>query len=299
MLQRLHQRLGTAGMAVAVIALIAALGGTALAASGALTGKQKKEVEKIAKKVSKPGPAGAAGANGTNGKDGAEGKQGPEGKAGTNGTNGTNGDDGEPGKSVEALAIDPGEPECEEQGGAEYSVEGSGEFTQVCNGKEGSPWTAGGTLPPGATETGSWAFNQDLKTFTVEVGGVEEEITVGDDPILVPIGFAVPISGAMEPPHLHFDEGTALPCQFFNAQNELRNGTAGNPKAKPGELCVFTSAAGLTGTSFREISSIAGAELPGANRAGAMLVFNPPTAPAKGWGSFAVTGCGNAAFPCP
>jgi hypothetical protein len=98
MLHRVREKIGAAGMAVAIVALIVALGGTALAASGALTGKQKKEVEKIAKKYAgkpgAPGLPGTNGTNGTNGKDGAPGapgKEGPQGKPGEPGKDGTTG----------------------------------------------------------------------------------------------------------------------------------------------------------------------------------------------------------------
>jgi hypothetical protein len=123
MLQRFQDRVGTAGLIVAIVALVLALGGGAYAASGALTSKQKKEVEKIAKKYAgKPGvagatgPAGAAGGKGdagSNGNTGPEGKQGPEGKRG---------------------------PEGEE-------------------GLEGSPWIVG-SLPSGKTEMGTWSFGE-------------------------------------------------------------------------------------------------------------------------------------------
>lgn len=118
MLQKMHQRLGTAGFILSIVALVVALSGGAYAASGGLNGKQKKEVEKIAKRFAgkqgasgpagSAGPKGEAGANGAKGDTGAEGKQGPEGKAGS-------------------------------------------------PGKEGSPWTAGGTLPSGTLVTGTWS----------------------------------------------------------------------------------------------------------------------------------------------
>jgi hypothetical protein len=142
----IREPFGKAGLIIAVIALVFAMVGGAFAAKGALTGKQKKEVEKIAKKYAgKTGPAGPqgpAGTNGTNGKDGANGKD---------GTNGTNGKSVTTGNA--ALA------ECEE-GGITVEVEGTpATKKKVCNGeegKEGSPWTAGGTLPPEKTETGAW-----------------------------------------------------------------------------------------------------------------------------------------------
>lgn len=128
MLQRLHRRLGTAGLAVAVIALIAALGGTALAAKGALTGKQKKEVEKIAKKYAgKPGAPGAAGAQGPAGAAGAAGKD---------GANGINGKDGTNGVSATTVAFTGSKGTCTKgQGGVE--VKSAGATTFLCNGEEG------------------------------------------------------------------------------------------------------------------------------------------------------------------
>jgi hypothetical protein len=129
MLQRFQDRVGTAGLVVAVVALVLALGGGAYAASGALTSKQKKEVTKIAqteakKFAGKPGAAGTNGSNGSNGAKGDTGGAGPEGKQGPQGIQGPRGEEGE-------------------------------------EGVEGSPWTAGGTLPKGKTETGTWAIGTE------------------------------------------------------------------------------------------------------------------------------------------
>jgi hypothetical protein len=88
MLKRLHDKLGTAGLVVAVVALVAAVAGTAFAAGG-LTKKQEKQVIKIAKKYAgkqgpqgASGPAGAQGPKGDAGPKGDPGSQGPEGKVG-------------------------------------------------------------------------------------------------------------------------------------------------------------------------------------------------------------------------
>lgn len=133
MISRIHNKLGTAGLVVAIVALVVALTGTAFAAKGALTGKQKKEVEKIAKKYAgKPGatgpqgPAGPAGAAGPKGDTGAEGPQGKEGKQGIQGVPGTPGTPGPPGEDG---ACSESNPEC--------------------------------ILPEGATETGMWALGND------------------------------------------------------------------------------------------------------------------------------------------
>jgi hypothetical protein len=52
MLSRLHNKVGTAGLVVAIVALVAALAGSAYAAKDVLTKQEKKQVEKIAKKRS-------------------------------------------------------------------------------------------------------------------------------------------------------------------------------------------------------------------------------------------------------
>jgi len=102
MFSRIHDRLGTAGLIIAVIALIAALAGTAFAAAG-LNGKQKKEVTNIAKKYAgkkgpkgDTGPTGAAGPKGDAGVPGKEGPEGPEGKEGKEGKEGEIGPEGSP-----------------------------------------------------------------------------------------------------------------------------------------------------------------------------------------------------------
>jgi collagen triple helix repeat protein len=105
MLHRIHNRLGTAGLMVAVVALIAALGGTALGALPGLNTKQRKEVKKIATKVVKVGPQGAQGAPGTQGAPGSAGK---EGARGLQGEPGKDGEDGACSVSVPECVLPPG-----------------------------------------------------------------------------------------------------------------------------------------------------------------------------------------------
>lgn len=99
MLSRIQNKLGTAGLVVAVVALVAALSGAAIAAGG-LSSPEKKEIKKqsqkfakkYAKQFAKPGPqgpagnAGAAGAKGNTGDRGPEGPEGPQGEPGADGT---------------------------------------------------------------------------------------------------------------------------------------------------------------------------------------------------------------------
>lgn len=103
MLHRIHNRLGTAGVILALVALVAALGGTAFAALPGLNAKQKKEVKKIAKRFAKAGPQGPQGL------PGAPGAQGTAGAAGSNGKEGARGAEGEPG---EAGACSVSVPDC-------------------------------------------------------------------------------------------------------------------------------------------------------------------------------------------
>lgn len=100
MLKRIHSRLGTAGLVVAVVALIAAVAGTAFAAGG-LTKKQEKQVVKIAKKYS--------GKQGPKGEPGPVGAQGPKGDQGAKGDPGPKGDRGEPGLTGETGPAGPTE----------------------------------------------------------------------------------------------------------------------------------------------------------------------------------------------
>jgi hypothetical protein len=118
MLKRIHSKLGTAGLVVAVVALIAAVAGTAIAAGG-LTKQQEKRVTKIAKKY--------AGKNGAPGAPGPVGPQGPKGDPGAKGDQGPKGDPGAKG--------DEGD-----------------------EGPPGPPGPTETTLPAGKTSTGTWAF---------------------------------------------------------------------------------------------------------------------------------------------
>lgn len=130
MLSKLHDRLGTAGLIVAVVALVAAVAGTALAAGG-LTAQQEKQVKKIAKKYAgKPGPVGPVGPAGPTGSPGSPGAAGKEGGAGPKGPTGPTG----------------------------LTVTGP---TGVC----GAPPC---TLPSGVTETGAWSYGK-TSTGPIEV----------------------------------------------------------------------------------------------------------------------------------
>jgi hypothetical protein len=295
MTSKLHARLGTAGLIVAVIALLAALGGGAYAASGGLTGKQKKEVEKIATKVAKPGPAGP---------QGPAGPAGAKGDAGAAGTNGTAGSAGAAGKSVVVGSTAPSCPE----GGKTIEVEGSGAKQSICNGEEGSPgqagnpWTPDSQLPTGATETGTWGFRGKFTSTTAPI---------------VAISFPVKLAAPIGPTKVHLisSNGQEVVISETDGSREERTPTAGcaggtvtAPTAESGNLCVYsqTTLSTLGSETFigsnlihtpvsncEGLACLAAFGGPGAGTGvtGALLeVAFEAEEGAKAWGTWAVTG---------
>jgi hypothetical protein len=299
MFTRLHERFGAAGMVVAIIALIVALSGAAYAAKGGgLTGKQKKEVEKIAKKYA-----------GTPGKDGAPGASGPAGPAGSAGAKGDKGDPGTDGKSVVVGTATA--QECQGSnppGGATVEVEGvPTSKKKICNGEEGeegSPWTAGGTLPSDKTETGTWAL-----------GEITEGSKPGEFPfnkIDIPLSFPIRLAGeglsgeecftvvaekVSDQCHVHFidaagQEVIKIESWFFVNEivpSTFCTGSAKEPTAAPGHLCVYVgelkNAKGMSGF----IQKAESAATSGTSSSGAILRLTEVKAEAIGRGSWAVT----------
>jgi hypothetical protein len=209
MVNRIHQKLGTAGFIISIVALVAALGGGAYAASGGLSGKQKKEVEKIAKKYAgKPGVAGVTGptgAKGDGGAVGAEGKQGPEGKQGAEGKQGKQGKAGTTG-FTEVL------PEgATETGVISLSEISPPESFAIVH----SPISFSIPLEVAGPEGSAFAFTQG-QVETSNFG--KKTVLVGGNPILTTQGCVV---GSTE----CFDTG----CR----------GSAVAPTAPPGVLCVY------------------------------------------------------------
>jgi hypothetical protein len=279
-IRAIREPFGTAGLIVAVVALVAAIGGTALAAAK-LNSTQKKEVEKIAKKY-----AGKAGTNGTNGAPGANGKD------GANGTNGAPGAPGTEGKSVEAESASVAK--CAE-GGTVFKIAGV-EKGKACNGIEGDPgpqgepWTAGGTLPPGAVETGTW-------------------VAGGPGLSSSPLTFTIPLPARVQAESIHFGTGrerkeeeikTGLPApetEFEEQCGSLTRTTPIEPVEAPnselaGNLCVFFNEA-----SFRHATSKLvtrkGPDIEGAGPSGGYLqIVNDENF--NLYGSYAVRGCSTA-----
>jgi len=279
MFKRIQDRVGTAGLIVAVVALVAALSGVAVAANSGLSGKQKKEVEKIAKKFAgKPGAPGAPGAVGA---------AGPAGAPGAKGDKGDKGDQGAPGAQ--------GSP------GA--------------RGPQGDPWTAGGVLPAGETETGTWSIGALPGQVVVNDPANEVTATVAppefiNSAISFPIPLASELSGegclsvvgdpVADTCHVHYINGAGEEVVDALINNPPKTtpttvctGTAAAPTAPPGHLCIYQGALfGAQGSSFfvQRVNS----EDTGASTAGALIKFNRVSintsgSSPSGRGSWAVT----------
>ena len=282
MFSRLHQHFGTAGMILAIMALVVALAGGAYAASNAGSG------DAAASAKAKKGPRGPKGPKGDTGAQGPEGKQGQAGANGKDGTNGTNGDKGANGTSVTSTEFATSEEGHCTEGGSKFVV-GAGK-TYACNGVKGDqgdpgdPWTAGGTLPEDATETGMWAVT----------GKYAENAAVA-----APISFPIPLSAA--------DVATLnASCGFFECgdvvilavgEGNTTNcpGTAGAPKAASGKLCIYPTKlegyAEIIGKKAFVKQSLDGSL--GLNESGA-LVFGT-----RGSGEGTVEGAGSWALTAP
>jgi hypothetical protein len=235
---RLKEPFGKAGLTVAICALVLALVGGAYAAGG-LTKSQEKQVTKIAKKYAgKPGAAGATG---------------PAGTPGTNGTNGTNGKNG---TSV-TNSVEPQGANCAEGG---TKIVGTA-TTYACNGEEGSPWTDGGTLPSGSTETGVWTVR-----------------TTQGVSVSVPISFPIPLLISLEETQVHY---VTLTQQIQGTGPEACLGNFNEPKAKAGNLCVYEY--GTIHAEFSRIANFATGES-GTLTTGAELRLDPHEPEPNGWG---------------
>jgi hypothetical protein len=258
MFSPLRNRFGIPGV-ISVIALVFAMLGGAYAASDNERDGATASATKANK--AKKGPRGPRGPKGPQGPAGPAGPQGPAGAAGAKG------DAGAPGAQGPVGPMGPTGPEGEEGP----------------QGPEGNPWTELGTLPEDATETGTFAGKAPGSG-----GG-----------FALPISFPIPLEGDLDEAHVH----------AVNSDGQERDGitlvpattclgTALEPTAPPGHLCVYIGAAqGLfelvPGFQFPEIdrpNAVAPAPPEEAGRAGAVLWFSAESVDARVVGSYAVTG---------
>jgi hypothetical protein len=284
MFSTLRNRFGIPGV-ISVIALVFAMFGGAYAASNSSGGGKATASAKAKKGPRGPkgatgpaGPAGPQGPAGANGKDGANGTNGSNGAAGADGANGTGVTATESGTTIEG--------HCIGVGGSKF-VSASGN-TYACNGKagtagapgapgpQGNPWTAGGTLPEGATETGAWVVSSETGT-----GPVAETYAMGS------ISFTIPLAARLDASHVLFAaENSAVPAECENPTH-TGSASAENPEASPGYLCVYGGPAREHMGAMEVLSASGG---PGADISGANVAGIPNAANAYALGTWAVTG---------
>jgi hypothetical protein len=276
----LRDRLSYANV-VATLALVFAMSGGALAASKYLiTSTKQIKPSVLGSLKGKAGPAGASGAQGPAGVAGPAGGVGPQGPGGAPGAK------GESGVSVTSAEVAKSSSACSKQGGVEFTSV-SGKAT-ACNGKEGSPWTAGGTLPEGKTETGAWSFGE-LNEPALEF-------------IFVTASFPIPLAAPLGEGHAHLINSTGMEITGYNGATKTYTETApedcgsgigpevnaSNPQAKPGNLCVYISSlnnAVATSTNIIDPATTAA----GAGRTGAIETFVTSEGTQSGRGTWAVT----------
>ncbi|MFZ1155228.1 MAG: hypothetical protein WAN93_10020 [Solirubrobacteraceae bacterium] len=188
MFSRVRSRVTYANVAM-TLALVFAMTGGAYAAGKYVITSTKQISPKVLKGLKSKGPAGAAGAVGPEGKAGAPGAAGKDGAAGLTGKEGSQGLQGSQG---------PQGP-------------------KGATGATGEPWTAGGTLPSGKTETGTWVYR-----------GNKENGAVGSDAV----SFTIPLTNTSNVEFVYTKAATP-PTHC--------TGSAAAPTAPSGYLCVYNA----------------------------------------------------------
>jgi hypothetical protein len=277
MFQAICKRLSYSNIA-ATMALVFALTGGAFAATGHSGGSGFKvtasaapaTTAKTKTKTGPRGPAGPKGATGATGPAGAIGSAGPTGAAGAKGENGATGTVG---------------PQGPEGKAGKEGKEGE-EGTPGAKGETGSPWTAGGTLPSGSTETGAWGVDTS-SPYTITT-----------------VSFPIPLASALDEHHVHFilSEGEEYVSPTKNnPTHPACLGSSAKPEATPGNFCVYTAfmRPEVLAPAFPTIEALvppppgANASAVGTATSGATLAFtlleSEPTGLRRAYGTWAVT----------
>ncbi|MFZ1153315.1 MAG: hypothetical protein WAN93_00260 [Solirubrobacteraceae bacterium] len=282
MLSMIRRRFTFANVAMTLV-LVFAMSGGAYAAGKFLITSTKQISPKVLKslqgKAGKNGAPGASGATGTAGVIGPAGATGPQGPAGPAGVAGAKGENG---VSVTSAVIAKSSSTCSKQGGSEFTSAG-GKAT-ACNGAEGSPWTAGGTLPSGKTETGVWSFGP----LTIASEGSTS---------LPLASFPIPLAAPLGSGHAHFIQLNGMEINLKGeevAPTECGSGigpevNASHPQAKPGNLCVYTSELTKAFTESAEMFGLGKTGEGSAGTAGAFALFVFEGGTEIGLGAWAVT----------
>jgi hypothetical protein len=116
-------------------------------------------------------------------------------------------------------------------------------------GENGSPWAAGGTLPSGSTETGAWSHRFE----GLEAGTATE-----------PISFTIPLAAALTEGHAHYVSLEEVNRENGQSPPESCQGSAQEPTAAQGELCVYEGFAKLPVAETTPIIGIIGIVSPSA-----------------------------------
>jgi collagen triple helix repeat protein len=319
MLSRIRKQLNPATV-MAFVALVFAMTGGAFAVTGhggsspAASARSASAVVTAAKSKTKPkvkagprGPAGATGATGPVGSAGPAGPTGPTGPTGATGPQGPQGNagsNGEPGKNGENVTnteLKAGNATCKE-GGAEFKVGAT--KTHACNGEKGPEGNIKATLPAGVTETGAWVVSPTSKESTPD----------GTGAVNMSISFPIPLAEALSGEgcktqkatcHVHFinEEGKEPLEETYNSTTEEVEeteilpqttpepcpGSAAEPKATSGNLCVYVASGHRVYSASNQISLATGGEA-GASTVGAQLHFSVGKGFCYAEGTWAVTG---------
>ncbi|HEY5815255.1 MAG TPA: hypothetical protein VIS95_02835 [Solirubrobacterales bacterium] len=259
MFSSFRNRFGIPGV-ISVIALVFAMLGGAYAANNSGSGDGEASASAKAKK----GPRGPRGPKGPAGLAGPAGPQGPAGPAGAKGDTGAAGATGKTGLQGATGATGP--TGATGAAGATGATGATGP-----TGPEGSPWTAGGVLPSGKTETGSW-------------GGLFD----ANEAFLTSISFALPLAADIAIANVKaVPKGGTPSASCDDGAGEASS--AANPEADAGFLCIFVADGPVEPEVPVVFKSGVTATTQGASRTGAILAGESGTPGSVFRGTFAVT----------